>query len=100
MMRGTTGPATTSPRPVPDEAIADASPRWRVPNQDDRRMIDGAITTPLPKPVNRRAADAVARSPERPVSSMPVAVTTMPAVTTLRAPKREARKPPTSAMTV
>ena len=80
--------------------MAEARPRRWISNHAAIRLMEGTSTSPLPMPVSRRAADAPARVSDKPVKSIPAAVTTMPIVITLRGPHREASTPPTADMTV
>ena len=83
----------------PELTIPEAMPRWRTSNQADMSATEGTSTVPPPRPVSRRAADGRRPRPsDSPVSSIPSAATTEPMPTTRRGPNREARSPPTAAM--
>ena len=98
MMRGTTGPAMTSAREAPELTTPEAMPRRRTSNQADMSATEGTSTMPPPMPVSRRAAEAETIPCDSPVRNMPSAATIEPMPTTSRGPRREARMPPTAAM--
>ena len=97
-MSGTTGPVITSASDEPEVTIPEAMPRRRTSNQADMSATDGTSTQPPPRPVMSRAAEAVTRPWESPVSSIPAAATMEPMATTFRGPNREASSPPMVAM--
>ncbi len=78
--------------------MPEAMPRRRTSNQADMRATDGTSTVPAPTPVRNRPPDAATMPSEMPVMNMPSAATIEPAVTTTRGPNRDARIPPTAAL--
>ena len=98
MMRGTTGPVMTRASDEPELTTPEAMPRRRMSNQADMRATEGTSTMPAPRPVRSRAPEADTMPSENPVRSIPRAASTEPMPTTRRGPNREARIPPTAAM--
>jgi hypothetical protein len=100
MIRGTTGPATMRANDDPVGTMLDANPSRRASNQDAMRVMDGTKIKPLPRPVTSRPMEAPTRPSVRPVKSIPAAVSTIPKISTFFEPMREARTPPTAAISV